>query len=113
MIKIFRNSFLATKVSFCNEVYQFCKVKGIDYNNFIKIACNDDRITHSHTNIPGPEGKFGFGGTCFPKDISSLKYEMNNIGLESIILDSVIHRNNTIDRPNGEWKGEKGRSHID
>jgi len=113
MIKIFRNSFLATKVSFCNEVYQFCKVKGIDYNNFIKIACNDDRITHSHTNVPGPEGKFGFGGTCFPKDISSLKYEMNNIGLESIILDSVIHRNNTIDRPNGEWKGEKGRSHID
>ena len=113
MIKTFRNSFLATKVSFCNEIYQFCKKKNINYDNFINIACNDERLTHSHTKVPGPEGKFGFGGTCFPKDISSLKYEMNNVGLESIILDSVIHRNNNIDRPNGEWKGDKGRSHID
>ena len=72
MIKTFRNSFLATKVSFCNEIYQFCISKGINYNNFIKIACNDKRLTHSHTLVPGPEGKFGFGGTCFPKDISSL-----------------------------------------
>lgn len=113
MIKTFRNSFLATKVSFCNEIYQFCKKKNINYDNFIKIACNDERLTHSHTNVPGTEGKFGFGGTCFPKDISSLKYEMNSVGLESVILDSVIYRNNNIDRPNGDWKGDKGRSHID
>ena len=113
MIKTFRNSFLATKVSFCNEIYQFCKKKDINYDNFINIACNDERLTHSHTKVPGPGGKFGFGGTCFPKDISSLKYEMNKIGLESILLDSVIHRNNTIDRPNGDWKGDKGRSYID
>ena len=113
MIKTFRNSFLATKVSFCNEIYQFCKKKDINYDNFINIACNDERLTHSHTKVPGPDGKFGYGGTCFPKDISSLKYEMNNVGLESILLDSVIHRNNNNDRPNGEWKGDKGRSHID
>ena len=38
---------------------------------------------------------------------------MNNAGLDSIIIDSVIHRNNSIDRPNGDWKGDKGRSFIE
>ena len=51
-----------------------------------------------------------FGGTCFPKDINSLKFEMKKENLNPVILESVIKRNNTIDRPNDEQ--EKGRGII-
>ena len=73
MIKMFKNCFLATKVSFCNEMSMFCEHKGINYENVRRLAANDDRILHSHTTVPGPDGKRGFGGTCFPKDTSSLR----------------------------------------
>ena len=53
MVKMFKNCFLATKVSFCNEIAELCRVKGINYENVRKIAANDDRI-HRHTNVPGP-----------------------------------------------------------
>ena len=60
MIKMFRNCFLATKVSFCNEIYQFCNLKGVNYENVRRIAADDDRIIHSHTLVPGIDGKTGF-----------------------------------------------------
>ena len=66
MVKMFKNCFLSTKVSFCNEMFMFCEKKGISYENVRKIAANDDRILHSHTKVPGHDGKRGFGGTCFP-----------------------------------------------
>lgn len=89
MVKYFKNCFLATKVSFCNEMYQFCKQKHVDYNQIKNIACLDDRIGFSHTNVPGHDGKFGFGGTCFPKDMNSVISQMDH----SIILKAVMERN--------------------
>jgi UDPglucose 6-dehydrogenase len=118
MIKLFRNCFLATKVSFCNEIYQYCKIKNINYENIINLACKDSRIGFSHTNIPGPDGQCGFGGTCFPKDTSSLKSEMDKYNLnfsniKPLILSAVIERNNTIDRIEKDWYNNKGRAVID
>tara|TARA_B110001469_G_scaffold125273_1_gene140389 strand:- start:7666 stop:8508 length:843 start_codon:yes stop_codon:yes gene_type:complete len=110
MIKMFRNCFLAAKVSFCNEISQFCNIKGINYENVRKIATKDDRILGSHTKVPGPDGKKGFGGTCFPKDTNSLRYEMENSGMEPHILNSIIHRNEKIDRPEQDWNENKGRA---
>ena len=109
-IKMFRNTFLATKVSFCNEFNEFCTKKGINYENVRKIATLDSRIGSSHTLVPGPDGKLGFGGTCFPKDINSLKYQMENIGMESFLIKAVIKRNNGKDRPEQDWKKDKGRT---
>ena len=110
MIKMFRNCFLAAKVSFCNEISQFCNIKGINYENVRKIATKDDRILESHTKVPGPDGKNGFGGTCFPKDTNSLRYEMENSGMEPHILNSIIHRNEKVDRPEQDWNENKGRA---
>ncbi|VVU95004.1 UDP-glucose/GDP-mannose dehydrogenase family, central domain [seawater metagenome] len=110
MIKYFRNVFLAIKVGVCNEIENFCNLSKINYDKIREIGCLDTRITESHTKVPGPDGKKGFGGTCFPKDINSLRYEMSKVGMEPIILESVIHRNNTIDRPND--KLEKGRAIV-
>lgn len=113
MIKMFRNCFLATKVSFCNEIYQFCNLKGVNYENVRRIAADDDRIIHSHTLVPGIDGKTGFGGTCFPKDTSSLKYEMEKIGMKPYILNSIIERNEKIDRPEKDWNNNIGRAVVE
>ena len=113
MIKMFKNCFLATKVSFCNEIYQFCEIKGVNYENVRKFAANDDRILHSHTSVPGHDGKKGFGGTCFPKDTSSLCYEMEKTGMKSYIIKSIIDRNEKIDRPEQDWQDNKGRAVVD
>ena len=113
MVKMFRNCFLSTKVSFCNEMYQFCEMKGINYENVRKLATADDRILPSHSKVPGHDGKRGFGGTCFPKDTSSLRYEMKNIGMKPYIMDAIITRNEEVDRPSKDWESNKGRSVIE
>jgi nucleotide sugar dehydrogenase len=112
MVKIFKNCFLATKVSFCNEIAQFCNKKDINYENVRMITCQDDRILHSHSMVPGPDSKKGFGGTCFPKDMNSLNYEMKKENIESFIIKSAIERNDKIDRKKKDWKNNKGRSVI-
>ena len=112
LVKLFRNCYLSTKVSFCNEVAQFCNIKDMDYNKVIRYATLDDRITTSHTNVPGPDGKRGYGGTCFPKDINNLKYEMEKSNMKSYILKSVIERNEEVDRVEKDWNKNVGRSVI-
>jgi UDPglucose 6-dehydrogenase len=112
MIKLFRNCYLSVKVSFCNEMYDFCNSLNINYEIVRKLSCNDDRIQLSHTMVPGHDGMRGYGGTCFPKDTASLLYQMNTQNVKSYILKSAIERNNTIDRPQQDWKLNKGRSVI-
>ena len=112
MIKLFRNTFLATKVSFCNEIYDYCQSENINYDNMIKIACDDDRIGSSHSMVPGHDGKRGFGGTCFPKDINNLLNLMNKNNVKSFILESVIKRNQEHDRVEKDWEKDEGRAFV-
>ena len=111
MVKLFRNSFLATKLSFCNEMYEFCKKKNIDYDIVKDIAVKDKRIGKSHTNVPGSDGKTGFGGICLPKDMNSLLFQMNEVYMNSYIIKASINRNNYKDRKDKDWQ-QSGRSII-
>ena len=113
MIKMFRNCFLAVKTSFCNEMYQYCKKTNVDYEKVREFISSDKRIGPSHTRVPGPDGHFGFGGTCFPKDLSSLCCEMKKVGCLPYISEAVQKRNETIDRPEKDWKGDKGRAVVE
>ena len=72
MFKYMANAFLATKVIFANEMKVLCDKVGIDYNSVARIAKTDRRLGHSHWQVPGPDGKLGFGGSCFPKDTDGL-----------------------------------------
>ncbi len=112
MIKLFRNTYLATKIGYCNEIYEFCQKSGLDYDVIRNIATRDDRIGQSHSMVPGHDGRKGFGGTCFPKDINNLSCEMKKIGMKSYIIDAVIERNETVDRPENDWKLDKGRASV-
>jgi UDPglucose 6-dehydrogenase len=113
MVKYFSNSFLALKVSYANEMYSLCNKLNIDYNKVIKAAAKDKRIGDSHLNVPGPDGKKGFGGTCFPKDMKALLslFDINNV--ESFILKASWERNKKIDRKVQDWKHLKGRAIVE
>lgn len=109
--KYFRNALLAARVSICNEFSQYCAAIDIDYNDVRQMIIDDERIGSSHTSVPGPDGNTGFGGTCLPKDLSSLISAMKSSGVNSIVLNAVQLRNNTVDRAGKqEWLNAVGRS---
>ena len=93
LTKYLRNSFLATKVAFFNEVFDLCESAGIDYNQVKALVGEDKRITHSHMQVPGPDGDKGFGGACFPKDTEALLYSANVIGATLPILSTAVESN--------------------
>jgi len=104
LIKYTRNNFLALKISFFNEIYGLCQAIGADYGNVIGGVTCDPRIGTSHTAVPGPDGHSGFGGTCLPKDTSALGSFMKSKNVASPIIDAMVYRNKTIDRPERDWE---------
>jgi UDPglucose 6-dehydrogenase len=73
----------------------------------------DKRIGESHTSVPGPDGRRGFGGTCFPKDTSSLLSQILNKGMGSYIINAAKKRNLDVDRPEKDWEEKKGRAVVE
>ena len=112
MIKYFRNTFLATKVAFSNEMCSLCESLGVDYDTVQAIAADDTRIGVSHTQVPGPDGQKGFGGTCFPKDTHALRSVFEDDGVPCPVLRAVLERNETIDRPEQDWLSDEGRAAV-
>lgn len=113
LVKYTRNCFLATKVSFFNEINDFCEKHQISYETARRLVTLDSRIDDSHTLVPGPDGKRGFGGTCLPKDMHSLKFQMQFYETPSVIIDAAIKRNELVDRPERDWYQDKGRAVSD
>ena len=85
-IKYMNNTFFATKVSIMNEFYRFANHLGVDWETALYGFVSDQRIGDSHLHVPGPDGKLGFGGTCFPKDINAfISYaKKNNINMNTL-----------------------------
>ena len=86
LIKYMNNTFFATKVSFLNEMYLLSKSVKADWASAVEGFIRDGRVGHSHTQVPGHDGRFGFGGSCFPKDVQALiKFgESKNVDLNVI-----------------------------
>ena len=112
MIKLFRNNFLSTKIAFCNEISEYCKIKNINYENVRALATCDKRIGESHTYVPGHDGQYGYGGTCFPKDTNGFLHDMKKSNMKSYIVSATVSRNEEVDRPNKDWNDNKGRAVI-
>ena len=113
MIKYFTNCFLAMKVSYANEMYQICENLDIDYDKVVEYAVRDERIGTSHLNVPGPDGDFGFGWLCFPKDLNALinLAEKQGLVLNINVLKANLDTNNRV-RTNRDWEQQKGRAVI-
>ena len=112
MVKYFTNCFLATKVTFANQMYEICENTGIDYDKVCEYALYDDRIGKSHLAVPGPDGERGFGGHCFPKDLSAMINFSDEKEIDNHFLASVEIYNNEI-RTNKDWLKMKGRAVSD
>jgi UDPglucose 6-dehydrogenase len=107
MVKYFINTFLATKVSFANEMKQVCDASGADYENVVKLALYDRRIGGSHLQVPGPDGFKGFGGKCFPKDLNALIYYSLLKDIDPIILKASWEKNMEV-REEHDWLNIEG-----
>jgi len=88
--KYVENCFLATKVTFFNEMYEIYKRCGFEgFDQMVDAICVDKRIGKSHTQVPGPDGRMGWGGHCFPKDTAAMEY----FGVDTPLLSQVIEVN--------------------
>jgi nucleotide sugar dehydrogenase len=101
IIKYTTNAFLSVKVVFMNEIKQLCDTIGVDYNNVKDSLCLDSRIGSTHLDVPGYDGKFGYGGSCFPKDMSALLKFSEKIDSELLIVKISMLKNKTIRDKNG------------
>jgi len=88
MIKYAANAFLATKVSFINEIANVCELMGADVHHVARAMGLDGRIGKKFLH-PGP----GYGGSCFPKDTRALARMAHEKGYLFKVLDAVIHVN--------------------
>lgn len=91
--KQLRNSFLALKVSFFNQVHDFCIAEGVNPHAAIQAVVDDPRIGESHSYITTQRG---FGGHCFPKDVKATIHSAQKAGSRITLLEEALNYNNTI-----------------
>jgi len=111
MVKYLTNNFLSVKVAFANEMYDLCSTLNIDYDDVVGMATYDERLGKSHWSVPGPDGDFGFGGHCFPKDLAAIL----SVTKEHDTIDNVLRAaqatNHSV-RRNKDWEKMEGRAVI-
>jgi UDPglucose 6-dehydrogenase len=91
LFKYTDNAFLATKVTFVNELYDISKAFGVDYDELREIWLLDGRVGRSHTAVH-PDAR-GFGGKCLPKDVTGLVKAAEDAGFEPKLLKAVLSTN--------------------
>ena len=112
LIKYMNNIFLATKVSFMNEMFLVANKVGANWEKAVEGFILDNRVGSSHVNVPGHDGKFGFGGSCFPKDIQALIEFSNKLDIDLKVVKAAWDTNLKV-RPERDWELLKGRAVID
>jgi UDPglucose 6-dehydrogenase len=90
IVKYAANTFLATKISFANEIASLCeRIPGVDVKQVFEAVGLDFRINPRFLNAGA-----GFGGSCFPKDLNAIIAYAKKLSIKPIILESVVERNN-------------------
>lgn len=111
LIKYMNNCFLATKVSFMNEMKLVSDKCGADWEMAVDGFIRDGRIGHSHINVPGHDGKLGFGGVCFPKDIMAMINLGKSLGLDMHTISGAWKTNLEV-RPEKDWEKLLGQAVV-
>lgn len=96
LVKYSINTFLATKVIYMNELATLAEAHGYEWYNIARMINLDDRIGSSHMMAPGPDGLFGFGGMCFPKDTSALQRLSSDMVVDMSLLSAAITKNKMV-----------------
>ncbi len=109
LIKYVCNTFFATKISFLNEMKLLADKIDANWDEVIEGFLRDGRVGNSHSSVPGPDGKVGFGGSCFPKDIQALINFGDLNGIDLSVLKGAWKTNLKI-RPEKDWEKLEGRA---
>jgi len=89
-MKIFANSFYSVKVQFFNELYFLCQAMNCDFEVVKELMLENGWINPMHTQVPGPDGLFSYGGNCFPKDTNALLKYMKKYSTPSRVLEGTV-----------------------
>jgi nucleotide sugar dehydrogenase len=89
LFKYMMNSYMAMKVTFMNDFYHLAQAENVEWRDLKKLAGLDDRIGKTHMDVPGPDGQFGYGGACFPKDVAAIIMEAIDLDLDFELLQRV------------------------
>jgi UDP-glucose 6-dehydrogenase len=92
MFKLMRNAALAMRVAVANEFYEICQRENVDYKFVSGMLSTDNWTGGTHWDVPGPDGMMGFGGSCFPKDLTHMKslcYNDFNIFNTALAINKV------------------------
>jgi len=106
MIKYASNVTLTGQIAIANEIYKICEVFGVNYENVKKALLLDSRIGRN-IEVPGPDGNFGFGGKCFPKDLNALIHRSYEEKYNPRLLREIWELNKRI-RKNEDWQDIPG-----
>lgn len=109
LIKYMNNTFFATKVSIMNEFKMLCDKIGANWEDALRGFVSDGRIGDSHLNVPGHDGKLGYGGTCFPKDVNALLFFSKKFDIELNTISGGWNTNLKV-RKDKDWEEKEGRS---
>jgi len=96
LTKYMENVWIATKVTFCNELYEVARAFGVSYDELRELWLTDGRVGRSHTLVY-PDNR-GFGGKCIPKDTNALYQAAKEKGYDAALLGAVLKRNNDFRR---------------
>jgi UDPglucose 6-dehydrogenase len=109
LIKYCTNVFFAAKVSLFNEFAMVAAKYGVDFQQLIGHVLLDQRIGRSHFQVPGHDGKFGFGGHCFPKDLNGFMHIAEDVDIQPLMAQAAWVTNTKV-RPERDWEADKGRA---
>jgi len=109
LTKYMNNTFFATKVSIMNEFKLLCDKIGANWEDALRGFVSDGRIGDSHLNVPGHDGKLGYGGTCFPKDVNALLSFSKKHEIELNTIKGGWKTNLKV-RVKKDWEEKEGRS---
>jgi len=109
LIKYMNNTFFATKVSIMNEFKRLADALDADWDKALYGFAADHRIGDSHLHVPGPDGRMGYGGTCFPKDVNAIVTLGRELGVPLNAIEGGWQTNLEV-RPERDWEQDKGRA---
>ena len=95
--KYARNSYLALKVTYFNQLHDLCKEAGVDFEKVRKYVADDERIGYSHTNVTQERG---YGGHCLPKDVDAFLHQAKGYNTELSLLEKAVKYNNKVRNEN-------------
>jgi len=103
LAKYMLNCFFSVKVSYVNLFKQICDKGGANWDQLLEAFVADARVTDSHIQVPGPDGKLGFGGHCFPKDINAIMTHAKALAVDDQLLSSAWEYNKQVRWGEGEF----------